>query len=589
MCVTTDVDVFATMTTVLQTPPHGAGHFSSSPIHSASYPDLASLNTSISYPGRNDAESSYLNAGYDGTHPNSAPSSAPSSPQLTHSSFSRQESYASTPASSISLDQRLMDEDDYGSDFPLFENSGIYDKPSSLPLPTSPKAYQPEVRLPDGEYQSDLRLPNEEFHSDPTPPTPPTPSTVDTLDLTGAVNDDQAIEPEPTRHVDYLAHEWKEEDIWSSWSYIVHRRKIINNSVRLENASWRTWTKAQNNLKTVSPEALNWLKDCDVTWLYGPLQTDTKSSLRSNISPLPSRLSHSASFVAKKKPILKKKTASAAILERSRSQHSLLQRAGDIIRIQQSSPAHGRPSFSRGHSEFALPRYTGSSVANTPAEHDAFFSGKVGFEHPEVQTPSECRHVEFNEEVEQVQAIESEDDEKDLDPVLYSEDDTDDDCGLMMAPSKARSTPRSSFSNDGKTIAPLPSTKLKYRKDTPEPREPPSQQNGVWPTHKLLSPSPSQETLRPSRPSHNFLIDDDPEISDEPWSSWGTPSESSPYAPEDENRPNMRRTESGMFMPYDDSEEEAVMNSTLFGQAMYAVNTFKDIAHVVWNVGWNRK
>ncbi|KAK0547306.1 protein phosphatase regulator [Tilletia horrida] len=45
----------------------------------------------------------------------------------------------------------------------------------------------------------------------------------------------------------------------------------ITNGVRLENASWRTWAKQRGNLKTISPETLNWLKDSDVTWLYGPL------------------------------------------------------------------------------------------------------------------------------------------------------------------------------------------------------------------------------------------------------------------------------------------------------------------------------
>ena len=60
-----------------------------------------------------------------------------------------------------------------------------------------------------------------------------------------------------TRHVDYLAYEWKLEDIWSSWRYIVARRKVYSNSVRLENASWRTWAKAKDNLRTVSPESIN--------------------------------------------------------------------------------------------------------------------------------------------------------------------------------------------------------------------------------------------------------------------------------------------------------------------------------------------
>lgn len=70
--------------------------------------------------------------------------------------------------------------------------------------------------------------------------------------------DDTSVEEEPSRHVDYLSHEWREEDIWSSWRYITARRKDYSNGIRLENASWRTWAKAKNNLGTISPETLNW-------------------------------------------------------------------------------------------------------------------------------------------------------------------------------------------------------------------------------------------------------------------------------------------------------------------------------------------
>ena len=70
--------------------------------------------------------------------------------------------------------------------------------------------------------------------------------------------DDTAIRAIPSRHVDYLSHNWKEEDIWESWKYIVSRRGDYSNSARLENASWRTWVKSKNKLKTVSPETLNW-------------------------------------------------------------------------------------------------------------------------------------------------------------------------------------------------------------------------------------------------------------------------------------------------------------------------------------------
>lgn len=72
------------------------------------------------------------------------------------------------------------------------------------------------------------------------------------------VADDSSVEEEPSRHVDYLSHEWKEEDIWASWRYVVGRRKVYENNVRLENASWRTWSKLKHNLGTISPDTLNW-------------------------------------------------------------------------------------------------------------------------------------------------------------------------------------------------------------------------------------------------------------------------------------------------------------------------------------------
>ena len=58
--------------------------------------------------------------------------------------------------------------------------------------------------------------------------------------------------------VDYLAHEWKDEDIWSSWRSVARRKNYIPNGMRLENASWRKWWKQRNNLPTASPESLNW-------------------------------------------------------------------------------------------------------------------------------------------------------------------------------------------------------------------------------------------------------------------------------------------------------------------------------------------
>ncbi|ODQ66421.1 hypothetical protein NADFUDRAFT_82245 [Nadsonia fulvescens var. elongata DSM 6958] len=129
------------------------------------------------------------------------------------------------------------------------------------------------------------------------------------------MHDDNDIQYEPSRHVDYLSHDWRESDISSSWRYIVFRkkRKDVENSARLENASWRTWAQAKYNLKTISPEKVNWLKDCDITWLYGPLCREQNSSATSLNDIY--RYNNHDGIVPGKKPILKKKTVSEMILE----------------------------------------------------------------------------------------------------------------------------------------------------------------------------------------------------------------------------------------------------------------------------------
>ena len=356
---------------------------------------------------------------------------------------------------------------------------------------------------------------------------------------------------------------------------------------------------------------MNRLKDCDVTWLYGPLQTGTKAIFRNNVSPPPSRLSTSSSFL-NKKPILKKKSASEAILQRSISEHSLLKQAGAILKSQEATPARSRPAFERAASDFTVPIFSPESVLNTPAGESSqpTLSREFSVTSSGLQSPSERRHIHFNDEVVQCIAVEGkeEDEEEEQHQTILSDEEDEDEGVVMMkqVPSKARnsnrSTPRGSFSTDSKTIAPLPSTTLKYRSDTPEP--PDSQQpktNAFWPMGKKLSPSPSQETLRPSRPNANFLIDDDdadyPDLQWQPSpTSYNSPSQqtSAPYqlqAVEDDDYdpgPGMRRTPSGMFMPYDEDEEEAAMEKGLFGKVVDTVNTARDIAHVIWNVGWRR-
>jgi hypothetical protein len=70
--------------------------------------------------------------------------------------------------------------------------------------------------------------------------------------------DDSAVSSGPSQQVDYLSHDWKEDDIWSSLRYMNSKKGDFANNARLENALWRNWMKVRNKLRTILPEELNW-------------------------------------------------------------------------------------------------------------------------------------------------------------------------------------------------------------------------------------------------------------------------------------------------------------------------------------------
>jgi hypothetical protein len=162
----------------------------------------------------------------------------------------------------------------YPSDYPSpIASSAASSTPPSPNLP--PNAFQnlpptptSSISFPEPDDQDELLLPSYDsafFDEEPGTPTepviePPVQSPVDSHRPGSQIPaaDDSSLEEEPSRHVDYLSHEWKEEDIWTSWRHIVARRGVYENSLRLENASWRTWAKLKGNIGTISPEALNW-------------------------------------------------------------------------------------------------------------------------------------------------------------------------------------------------------------------------------------------------------------------------------------------------------------------------------------------
>lgn len=78
------------------------------------------------------------------------------------------------------------------------------------------------------------------------------------VSVNAGMPDDASLQPLPRGQVDYLSHNWNEEDVWRSWRNMTKQKNEIANGVRLENASWRTWWKQRNKLRTVSPETLNW-------------------------------------------------------------------------------------------------------------------------------------------------------------------------------------------------------------------------------------------------------------------------------------------------------------------------------------------
>jgi len=284
-----------------------------------------------------------------------------------------------------------------------------------------------------------------------------------------------------------------------------------------------------------------------------------------------------------------------------------------------------------------------------------------------IETPCEWkekRHIRFDDTVEQCIAVDIklEDEEEAGDDAEYepvTSDSEDEGVVMMRRPRRpgmrrAASTngsmksSRNNSHNGRKTIETLPSTTLKYRSETPDNTQ---TQNHVtlgrsW-SSNTLSPSPSQETLRPARPSRNFLIEQN-EAEDQDgsagsgWSFGASNPKSSLGVSERSSTPTsnrrdsvsvaktrqsggyvvsrdsmdddddgireaflasgsstadgadpesyagmegMRRTESGMFMPYEEDEDD-VMAAGLFGRVSETINTARDIAHVIWNVGW---
>lgn len=271
-------------------------------------------------------------------------------------------------------------------------------------------------------------------------------------------HDDSNIAPEPLRHVDYLLHQWDVSDISKSWRYVISRRKNVANAARLENASWRTWAQRRLNLKTLNPEEVNWLKDNDVTWLFGPIVDDDdhddagpgEHHANGGVSTASSVMAGDILISRKKhgpKPILKKRTVQELIILHSnllkleiataRAEQEQRRREDAANMARQQGLAEKPPEYfdynaisaklnlqyknCSGSNSLAGSRT--NSTANlpevSPTEVAKRLEGLSKLESVEPVAKSE-RHIHFNNTVEQCMAVnEYDDDDDDVQELQY--------------------------------------------------------------------------------------------------------------------------------------------------------------------------
>lgn len=292
------------------------------------------------------------------------------------------------------------------------------------------------------------------------------------------------------------------------------------------------------------------------------------------------------------------------MLQRSLSTASLLKQAAAAVQAQETKGIL-RPSLSRFHTDYVTYPFSTRRMSH---EHS---SSAISTDSSGITSPSTGRkHIHFNEQVEQCIAVEIKgEDDDDLD-IYRPSYDSDSDDGVVMKRSRSslsrtrtnamllrKRTKKTAPAECAKTIALLPSTTLKYLTDPPpDPLDESAVRHSKSP---LISPSSSQETLRPSIRGGRFFNSGDEDAVDgfcDPDDGWRSPpagvsgsglkrsTSSSSLA----DNSGMRRTPSGMLMPLEGVDGIVQPGDGLFGRVVETVNTARDIAHVIWNVGWRK-
>lgn len=336
------------------------------------------------------------------------------------------------------------------------------------------------------------------------------------------------------------------------------------------------------------------MKDCDVTWLYGPLSIGVE---RLSARPPPSPAASPAEAkvqIHKTKPILKKRSMSEVMLQRSISTSSLLKQATAAIESQQSNHIYPttRPAMvARANTDFSA--FSRTSAARSMCDLTSVFSSGC-------QSPSTKKHIHFNNQVQQCIAVETDDDDDDDDDDMYGgtydADDSSSDDGITMmvrsSSNRSNRSERGSFS-ETQTIAHLPSTTLKFKDEAVK------KANGSFMSLNSFfasaKPTPAAATPKPTfSGTKSYLLDEDEDMSGLDW-------EPNTFAGRRDNiaaaRPKFgngggldtnSEVDNFQLPNFNSWEDDDSAEGGLFGRAVEAVNTARDIAHVLWNVGWRR-
>ena len=345
------------------------------------------------------------------------------------------------------------------------------------------------------------------------------------------------------------------------------------------------------------------MKDNDVTWLYGPFVQSTSTSL-DHASNSGTRQIPGCSSVDFQKSILKRRSLSENMLRRSLSSSTLMKQVTDTIGAQHQEKEIVDHLYGN---LLAIPEKVDFPVARKRVKSRYSGNSHSMFE-SERGTLYNERRIRFNDKVEQFIAVNQEEDNKER-------TDTADDAAtaeisfvgkpartalILSDPSRTvGSKLRKYCDKDITTIAILPWTTLDSRMDSPELLEQKAQkqQYGGNPESNFPLTSLEQNFEIHEFPMNSLVQedDDDVEFDWQPPTSPGDREEdmsasqlqasgSSTSARHQIERASPSLLDSGPFSPYEGYVEREAMG--LLDKIADVVNTAKDIACVLWNVGW---